>query len=196
MIRAVIFVSFLMLGCTAAQAADLSAASAPTFGIVDMNRVMQTSEAARDALGQVDAKRKEYQSEIVSTEEALRAAEQELSKQQAAGQPSPDFETQRKAFEEKVANGQRLVQIHKRTLDQALNAVMSRLRNESVRHVADIAKERGYSAVLTQDAVMIANPQLDITDAVVERMNKHMKRIPIDWAIAAAVDDSPAIKKP
>jgi len=166
-------------------AADVPAAPAPvSFGIVDMNKVMQTTEAAKDILAQLESKRKEYQNDITKEEDALRTSEQDLIKKKDT-LSKEEFEKQRKSFEEKVMSGQKLVQEKKVSLDQAFNVSMTRLRNEAAKIVAEVAKEKGYSAVLTQDAVMISVPTLDITDIVIERMNKTVKKIPVEWAPAA-----------
>ena len=182
-----------------AFAADAPAATAPaaaastglTFGIVDMNKVMQTTDAAKDIFNQMEVKRKEYQAQISKEEDSLRSAEQEIVKQKDTLSKDA-FEAKRKAFEEKVLQGQKLVQDRKKILDQAFGGAMNNLRHEAAKIVASAAKERHYSAVFTQDAVMISTPDLDMTDVVIDQMNKNDKKIPVDWAAAASDDASDA----
>jgi len=194
----------LMMGISAmaafsapALAADAPAAApaagGQTFGVVDMNKVMQTTDAAKDIFAQMEVKRKEYQAQISKEEDALRSSEQELVKQKDTLSKEA-FEGKRKAFEDKVVEGQKLVQDRKKTLDQAFNGAMGTLRQEAAKIVASIAKDRHYSAVFTEDAVMISTPDLDMTEIVIEQMNKNTKKIPVDWA-AAASDASAAKKK-
>lgn len=172
------------LAATTAWSLPAAAADAVTFGIVDMNKVMQVTEAAKGVFSQLESKRKEYQSHIAKEEDALRSAEQEIMKQKDTVSKD-EFEKKRSTFEAKVLAGQKLVQDRKRILDHAFNGSMGHLRNEAAKVVADVAKERGYAAVFTQDAVMISMPELDMTDVVIERMNKTVKKIPVDWEASA-----------
>jgi outer membrane protein len=176
----------MMAGFAApALAADAPAAGGQTFGVVDMNKVMQVTSAAKDILSQLEAKRKEYQGQISKEEDSLRSAEQEIVKQKDT-LTKEAFDAKRKAFEEKYLSGQKLVQDRKRILDQAYNTSMTNIRREAAKIVANIAQEKHYSAVFTQDAVMISTPDLDMTDTVIERMNKDVKKISVDWAAAAS----------
>lgn len=180
-------------GVSSALAADEAAKAG--FGIVDMNRVVKATEVAKDVFAQLESKRKEYQASISKEESSLRSAEEAILKKKAT-LSKEEFEVKSKEFEEKLVAGQKLVQDRKRILDQAYNASMNNLRNEAAAIVADIAKEKGYAAVFTQDAVMIATPDLDMTEAVIERMNKKIKKMPVDWKAASSrVEEAAATGK-
>jgi Skp family chaperone for outer membrane proteins len=174
-----------MILAAPAFAADEPASAASAFGVVDMNKVMQITDVAKDIFSQMEVKRKEYQTNISKEETSLRAAEQEILKQKDS-LSKDEFDKKRKEFEEKVINGQKFVQERKRILDQAFSSSMGNLRGEAIKIVAEVAKERNYSAVFTQDAVMISTPSLDMTGVVIERMNKSVKKIPIDWSASTA----------
>jgi outer membrane protein len=185
---------FLAMAVLAAPAfaANDPAPAAQGFGVVDMNKIMQTTDVAKDIFSQMEVKRKEYQANISKEENTLRAAEQEILKRKDS-LSKDEFEKERKGFEEKVINGQKLVQDRKKILDQAFSKSMGNLRGEAINIVAEVARERNYSAVFTQDALMISAPSLDMTDVVVERINKHVKKIAIDWsASTAASGNEPA----
>lgn len=159
-----------------------SAADAKPFGVVDMNKVMQTTDVAKDIFSQLDAKRKEYQVQISKEEDALRAEEEGILKQKNK-LSKEDFAKKGKTFEEKVLNGQKNVQNRKRTLDVAFNKYMSSLHAEAEKIITDVAKEKNYPAVFTREALVISSPDLDMTDAVIERMNKNVKKMTIDWTV-------------
>lgn len=183
----ILVASFLaMTGGAPAIAADAAGQPASSFGIIDMNRVIKGTEVAKDVFAQMESKRKEYQVSISKEEDALRSAEEAILKKKDS-LSKDEFEKKRKEFEENVISGQKLVHNRKRILDQAYNASMGDLRNEAAKIVADIAKEKNYTAVFTQDAVMISTPSLDMTDAVIERMNKKIKKMAIDWNAASAI---------
>lgn len=183
------------LGFSAPAFAAGEASALPAFGVVDMNRVMQTTDAAKDILGQLEGKRKEFQAQISKEENTLRAAKEEILKQKPK-LSKEEFEKKGAEFEAKVNQGERRAQTLKATLDHAAGSSMVKLRREAAKAVAEVAKERKYSVVLTQEAVMISTPDLDMTAAVIERMNKGVRKIPVDWATStAAVQDAVSARK-
>ncbi len=171
----------IMALSTPSLAADKPEGTLQSFGVVDMNKVLQTTDAAKDIFSQLESKRKEYQSQISKEEENLRSAEQEILKQKDTLSKEA-FDKKRKEFEGKLVNGQKLVQDKKVILDHAFNSSMAKLRSEAAKIIAKIAEEKHYTAVLTQEAVMISTPDMDMTALVIERMNSGVKKIPVDWS--------------
>ncbi|MFH1158136.1 MAG: OmpH family outer membrane protein [Pseudomonadota bacterium] len=163
-----------------------------SFGVIDMSKVMQTTSAAKDIFSQLDGRRKEYQVQISAEEEALRAAGQEIEKLKDTFSKN-EFDKKRREFEEKVAAGQKLVNDRKQILDEAFNNSMKNLRDKAAAIVADVAREKGYSVVFTQDAVMLSVPGFDMTDIVIERLNKTAAKFPVEWP-AAAPENASAVK--
>jgi outer membrane protein len=178
----------------APAAAPAPAATGLTFGIVDMNKVMQTTDAAKDIFSQLDGKRKEYLAQISKQEDSLRALQQELDKQKGTLSKEA-LEVKRKAFEEKYQQWQKLAQNRKDVLDRAFESAMNKLREKAAEIVAAAAKQKHYSAVFTQNAVMMSTPDLDLTGGVIEEMNKTVKNIPVDWAAASDEAASAGKKK-
>ncbi len=179
----------MVLGVTAMTALSLPAfAAAPmsgqTFGVVDMNRVLQTTDAAKSIFKQMDAKRKSYQAEIAREEDKIRSSEEALEKQKDTLSKSA-FEDKQKGIEEQVISGQKMVQDRRQILDQAFSNAMNELRHSAAQIVAHIAKEKHYSAVFTDDAVMMSTPDMDMTDAVIKQMNEKDRSIRVDWKKAA-----------
>ena len=101
-------IGFSMPAAFAADAPAPAAAAGLTFGVVDMNKVMQTADAAKDVLSQLEAKRKEYQVQSSKEEEGLRSSEQEIVKQRDT-LSKEEFDKKRQSFEAKVENEQKLV---------------------------------------------------------------------------------------
>lgn len=178
----------LAAAATSAAPAPAAAATGLTFGVVDINKVLQTTDAAKDVFNQMEGKRKEYLAQISKEEDSLRSMQQELDK--SKGTLSKEaLEEKGKAFEEKYQQWQKLAQNRKEVLDLAFEDAMNQLRHKAAEIVATEAKQRHYSAVFTQNAVMMSTPDLDMTDAVIAQMNKEVKKIPIDWAAATKASE-------
>lgn len=152
-----------------------------TIGIVDMNVIMQKSMAAQSIRDQVEKKRKEYQTGISKQEDSLRTAEQELVKQKDKLSVE-EFARKRGEFQQKIISAERQLQESKRQLDIALAHSMVDLRQQTTRIIADVSREKDLDVVLTQEAVILAEKSFDITDIVLERMNKQLKKIDIKWS--------------
>ena len=169
----------------AADAPAVPATTGTTFGIVDMNKVLSTTDAAKDIFSQMDVKRKEYLAQLSKEEDSLHAFQQEVEKEKATLSKAA-FEEKGKVFEEKYQQLQKNGQSRKEILDRAGEGAMNKLREKAAEIVAEVAKQRHYSAVFTQNAVMMSTPDLDLTDIVIAQLNKTVKSIPVDWAAATA----------
>lgn len=160
----------------AAQAADANY----SFGVIDMTRVMKETDAAKGIFAELESKRSEYEKQIQKEGDSLAQLEKDL----VAKKPKmseEEFNKARKDFEEKLIKAQKMVQERKQTLDKGMAEGINKLRGESAKITADVAKERGYSAVLTQEAVVLADPSFDVTDEVVKRLNAKVKKIDLKW---------------
>lgn len=177
---------------TPAFAADdakpAAAATGMTFGVVDMDKVMQTSDAGKDIAAQYDAKRKEFATDLNKEQDSLMKTQSELEKEKAAGPKDKDaFAAKVKAFEEKGQAWKQKAQNKKIVLELGVDNAEAKLRKQVAEVVAEEAKAKGYSAVFTQNNVMMSTPNLDMTADVLKEVNDKTKKIPIDWATAADV---------
>jgi Skp family chaperone for outer membrane proteins len=159
--------------CFAAPAfAEESLANVPLkILVVDIPNVLSRSKAAQDIQKQLEEQRRSYQSQIASQEEKLRSAQVELDRQR--GVLSADaFEKKQKEFRDQIASVQKGVQEKKGTLEGVFNQSMGELRKAVVTVVAEIAKERKATLVLANQQVVLVEKTLDITDEVLEKLNK------------------------
>jgi Skp family chaperone for outer membrane proteins len=169
--------------CAPAMAEDAPPAPAVTIGVVDINKVLQASDAGKGIYSELEGKRKEFQAQITKEEDSLRSASQEFEKQKDT-LSKDQLQSKHKEIEQKIFNGQRMVQERKAMLDKSFSDTMVKLRNEVGKIVAEIAKEKHLSAVLTEDAVMLSLPEMNMTDEVLKRLNTKVKKIPVEWAAA------------
>ncbi len=182
-IKKAILLAVVVTGCFFAQAAAANAPAGVTLAVVDTNRVLQDTNAAKSMFAELEKKRAEYQAQISKEENELRATEKDLvEKKDKLGKD--EFEKKRTAFEKSIAEGQKRVQDKKRTLDKAHAESIAKLKTEVAKVVSEIAKEKGASVVLTQESVMLVAPELNITDEVIKRLNASVKKIAVDWASA------------
>lgn len=148
----------------------------PVIAVVDVQKIMQESEAAKSVQTVIESRRDEYQKEIGGLEEKLRSAEQELRKQQTVLSPDA-LANKRKGFEKQVADVQRTVQARKRALDAGLNEAMGAVQKAMLDIIADVSREKGANVVLARHQFVIIDTKLDVTDTVMQRLNARLPKV-------------------
>lgn len=154
--------------------------TAPAVAVVDAQLVTQKSLAVQSIQRQLDAQRAELTKSFSAQEESLRQAEQELARQRLSLEPDA-FETQRREFEQKVAEARRAIQDRTRRLDISFNEARDKVLRTINDVVAEVAQERGVGLVVRRDVVLYqgeATP--DITDIVLQRLNAKLPQVTVN----------------
>ncbi|BAI72255.1 outer membrane protein [Azospirillum sp. B510] len=152
---------------------------APVIAVIDVQKIMQESNASKGITKSFEALRDSYQKEISALEDKLRKNEDELRKQQTVLSPEA-LANKRRDFEKQVADVQKTVQTRKRALETSLNEAMAVVHKTMVEVVADISRERGANLVLARQQFVLVDTQLDVTDAVMERVNKKLPQVALN----------------
>ncbi|KAA0598707.1 Skp family chaperone for outer membrane proteins [Azospirillum lipoferum] len=152
---------------------------APVIAVIDVQKIMQDSNASKGITKSFESLRDSYQKEISALEDKLRKNEDELRKQQTVLSPEA-LANKRRDFEKQVADVQKTVQTRKRALETSLNEAMAVVHKTMVEVVADISRERGANLVLARQQFVLVDTQLDVTDAVMERVNKKLPQVALN----------------
>jgi Skp family chaperone for outer membrane proteins len=152
------------------------------IGVVNVQAILQKSAAGKNIQAQLDKKREEYQEQISAKENNLRDAEKKILDQKETLSEA-EFAAKRKDFEQDVLSAQKMVQNNKRSLEGGFARALAKLRDDVRETVAEVAKERQYALVLSDDAVIIAEKSMDITDEVIKALDKRLTKVTIDWSV-------------
>ena len=179
MLRILAVVSVLLVAALPAYAGDTNAIKTP-FLVANMQDVIKSSVALKSIETQLSAKRKALQTELSKEEQVLRAEDETLKKQKGT-MPEVEFKEKVTVFKKKILEAQKKVQEGRTKHDRAYSDALRVLRNEVTKIVGDIAKERGAAMVLSNDAVVLAEKELNITAEAVKRLNNKVKTLPLNW---------------
>lgn len=124
------------------------AAEGVTLGVIDMTRVMKETEAAKGIFSALESKRSEYEKQIQKEGDTLAQLEKDIIAKKPK-MSEEEFTKARKDFEDKLVKAQKMVQQRKQTIDRGMTDGVNKLRAEAAKITAEVAKERGYSVVLT-----------------------------------------------
>jgi len=148
------------------------------IAIIDYRLLEQESDAALDMIGQVNAYRDTYQTELSASEEALRAEAQELERQRTVLAPEV-FNDKRRAFEEKTQAIQQGVLERNRYFDSALRTARNEILRTVLVIVTEVAEDRKFNIVLDNSQALFVAKSLDITQVVMEELNKRLSTVAI-----------------
>lgn len=152
--------------------ADLS------FAVVDVQRIMTESNAAKSIQKQVQEKREVLQSEFAGYEQTLRDNEKELIEKRG-DMSAEEFKSKRESFQKDLQETGTVVQGKKRDLERSLVTATAKLRGEILRTVAKIAEEKNYDVVMTRQNIVLVAKTLDITEEVMQAINAKINEIPL-----------------
>ncbi|MCG5240782.1 OmpH family outer membrane protein [Azospirillum doebereinerae] len=152
---------------------------APVIAVIDVQKIMQDSVASKGISKSFETLRETYQKEISTLEDKLRKGEDELRKQQTVLAPEA-LANKRRDFEKQVAEVQKTVQSRKRVLETSLNEAMAVVHKTMVEVVADISRERGANLVLARQQFVLVDTQLDVTETVLDRVNKKLPQVALN----------------
>jgi Skp family chaperone for outer membrane proteins len=166
----------LMLTCAPAA----FAAETVNIAIVNFQKIIRDSNAAKSVREQVESKQKAYQNELTKKGEELRKEEQELSKQRSVLSKDA-FEKKAAEFRKKTTTVQKEAQGKKAALDGGIESAISEIQKATAEVIADIAKEKNITVALPSTQVLYSDSKLDITDAVMEALNKKLAKLDVKF---------------
>jgi Skp family chaperone for outer membrane proteins len=184
----------LSFGFSAHAAAPAAKPVAPTalkptyVAIVDVQRILQASKAAKSARDQLETQRSKFQSEISSEESDLREAEKKLIKLREEAKADAYAEEEQK-LQKRFLTVERHVQSRRKALDQAFTDSMNTVRTGLVDIVSQVAKEKGFSLVVVKQQVIWNADAVDITDEVLTRLDKALPQISVKVLADEVIED-------
>ncbi len=170
-----------------AQAAD-----SVNLAVIDVQRIMRESIAAKRIQTQLDAKREAYQTEIAQEEKRLRAAEKKFTAERA-DLSTTESSDREQALKQDFDNVERQVQARRRALEQAFNNAMAEVRKHLLAAVEEIAKTQKLQAVIAKQQMLWNDNALDITAEVLTQLNQ---RLPDFTITIPAASNSDTLKQP
>lgn len=162
----------------------LSAVPAPaqsgsdTVAVLNLNAIRRDADSVQDIRRQVAEYRASFQQEIQNEEKALRDANQELARRRSILSPEA-FAEERKKFEQRVLDMQKLVQERRENLEKVQSDAMTTVEDKLNAIVRDIAKARGFALVLSDVQAVVLDDRLDITKEALDRLNKSLPSVKV-----------------
>lgn len=173
--KTLLSVASAFIFATSANAADFSIKS---VGTVDLKKIVDQSKAAKAAETEVKGLQQKYVNETKTQETALKKKEDQLKGQQKA-MSEEAFAKKVQEFRMTIAKEQNEVLKKRKILETAYMKSLELIRNETLKIVAEIAKEKELDVVIAKGEVLFAKDNYDISDEVLEKLNKRLAKVNI-----------------
>ena len=177
--------SSLAIASAASAQAPAPAAAAAVGGppIAGVCVLSQEGAIANSAAGKSVGERMKQllavvQAELTPEGKAVEAERASLSALTPEQLQSPANAKRIEAYQQRAAGLQRREEIRGKELEVTKNKEVALIENEAVPIENQVVTERHCGVVVERNALVWANPQMDITDAVVQRLNAKMSAVP------------------
>lgn len=173
---------YVVLIAAAAMLCGLGApASAETkIAVVDVQKIMRDSSAAKSIRSQLESKQKAFQAEIKKKEEEMQAQEKSLAGQRATLSPEA-FEKKVNEFRTKATKMQKDVQAKKSSLDSGFEKSLNDIQQVVNQVITDLAKEKSFNLAIPSGQLLYAEPGMDITAEVLSRLNSKLPKVTVTF---------------
>lgn len=167
----------LTLG-TFVSAAKAQEIPVPKIGVVDVQKVLRDSKAAKSIRPEFDKMRKAFQKQVSEQEQQLRQAEQELTRQRAILAPEA-FSQKRRAFSQEARQAQNSVKERRRQLDRAFNDTKNEILKNLVVVAQQVAEAKKLNMLLEKRFVFLSAKTMDVTNEVIARLDKRLPKLAV-----------------
>jgi len=153
-----------------ALAAGPAAAAEYKIGYVNVGKVVQNSEQAQQAKGELEQEVADREAQLKSKRQAIQSLQKELKQQGSLMSEAQKKEKQRK-LQEAMREFRRLQQQAQEDLDTQKNQVLQDIYDKVFQIVNRIGEQEGFDVILTDPAAMYVADRVDLTQRVLYKLN-------------------------
>lgn len=148
-----------------------------SIAVVDVEKVLNEAKAAKNLNKERKDAREKLLSELSKKEQALREEGKALFNERK-DLSEEEFVKKQKAYEEKLLEMRKATQKKKRDFEDASNVALDTLKDHLAEAVKVIAKDKGYTLVISNRNVIAGENSLDITNDTIKALNDKKIKIP------------------
>lgn len=158
---------------------------APIICIVEQ-ATLDKSAAVQDLAKQMEKKRAEIQKEMSTYETELKAQDKKLTEEQKKISEK-EFADKRQAFEKRVREIQEKIEVRRAQMELAVEDAKKKVFEAFLKAADEVKKEVGANLVIYKETVITADPALDKTNLVLEKLNKALPSVKVTFKSEAEV---------
>ena len=155
--------------------------------VIDMKVVLSKSSAFSTLQKEIQNLEKNYKEEIQNEENLLKKEQEKLIAQKSV-LSAEEFKEKEDTFKQKVNKIQGKVEKIRRDLESTMAKGMQIIQQEAVKHMKEIAKKEGYLLVFDANTTVISADRINISNIVVDKLNKSLPKITVEKKKEKKVD--------
>lgn len=140
------------------------------IGVVDLQKIMQTSEQMKVIQQRLEKDFKPRRDKLVTMEEGLKQDMEKFKRDSAVMS-----QTQKKDLEKKIVSTQQVFeregQQYQQELSTAHNEAMEEFYSKIRKAITKVAEDGKYDLILQKDAAPFSIDKLDVTNSVMQQLN-------------------------
>jgi len=142
-----------------------SGVPAPKIGVIDLDNTLSTTPAGKRANEAFEKNRKAKQAELDKQQQDLKAAAADLDKQKAVLKPEA-YAQKHADLEKKFVDLQQVYVKLERDLAGERTKLIQDLLKQAGPKIEQVAKAEGVNLIVDREAVVFADPSVDLTQAL------------------------------
>ncbi len=186
---AILLASVAIMDAAPAAAQGQAGIPAPVVAVIDLERVLRESSAARGVRAERDRYAQTLKADLAARDQSLRQAEQELAKSRGT-LTQEQFTQKRREFEQQVVSFQREVAARGQALDASYGKAMAQVQKTLIEVTDSIAQANNVNLVLFKTQAFLFSPKMDISEQAVAKLNQQLPSVAFP-----APEAAPAAKK-
>lgn len=145
-------------------------ADAVKIGVVDLQKVLEGSNAGKTAQGELKAQREKMQADLKQRGAEIQEIETRMTRE-AMVMSKEAREQKDREHRIKVSDFQALQRKYQTDLQEVERRLMGQLQKEISGLVAEMAKKDGYTLIVSNIGVIYSQPAIDLTDRLIQELN-------------------------
>ena len=170
---------------------------AAVIGVLGIPDIMHASTAAQQVEKLIGERREKLNEDAQKEQATWRDLQQALANQRASLN-ADQIRTKERELQERITNSQRQFRDRNRFIQEAAQVGLAQIERMLIATIRQVAESRGMNLVLHRAQVALNINEFDITDTVVEQMNKTLPSVtlPPDGVSAVAAQATPPAVQP
>jgi outer membrane protein len=154
-----------------------SGADPARIGVVDLQKVLEMSNAGKAAQGELKAQRDKMQADLKQRGTEIQEIEARMSREAMVMSKEAREEKERE-HRIKASDFQALQRKYQSDLQETERKLMGVLQKEISELVAEMAKKDGYTLIISNIGVIYAQPAVDLTERLIQELNARPAKKP------------------
>jgi outer membrane protein len=142
-----------------------------TVAVIDVQKVVSTSEAGKKALADIKALKDKKQQEIDQRQGSIQTMQDKLEKEKDI--LSPEAQEKRRAEIQKAFTDlKRFREDSEQEIQGRLASALKSMEERVLPIIQKLGNEKGYSIIVSRDQLIYYNAKVDVTDEVIRLFNE------------------------